>query len=460
MSDIAAEAGIGPFVRRELLGASLPPPAKRGLIGWAREHLISGPFNITMTILSILLILLIVPPLVRFILIDAVWTGDNREACLNASGACWPFIKAKFGQFIYGFYPIAERWRPNVVFALGALLLAPLLIPRAPFKRLNAILFFGVFPIVAFVLLTGGNFSLFQFIIGRIVPLAYLIGPWEIMGLTANFWLDYLISSVVIVSLAAAIAHFLGGNPRAVARMASMLLLLLGLVILACDFDFGMVPVETSAWGGLLVTLVVAVTGIVVSLPLGILLALGRRSELPAVKAFSIVFIEFWRGVPLITVLFFATYMLPLFLPGGLSINGLLRALIGVALFAAAYMAEVVRGGLQAIPKGQYEGAAALGLGYWQTMGQVVLPQALTLVIPGIVNTFIGLFKDTTLVLIVAIFDLLGQLRAAFTDPNWSTPTTLFTGFAFGAVVYFIFCFSMSRYSMFVERRLSAGKRH
>jgi general L-amino acid transport system permease protein len=152
--------------------------------------------------------------------------------------------------------------------------------------------------------------------------------------------------------------------------------------------------------------------------------------------------------------------MLPLFLPGGLAINGLLRALIGVALFAAAYMAEVVRGGLQAIPKGQYEGAAALGLGYWQTMGQVVLPQALTLVIPGIVNTFIGLFKDTTLVLIVAIFDLLGQLRAAFTDPNWSTPTTLFTGFAFGAVVYFIFCFSMSRYSMFVERRLSAGKRH
>jgi general L-amino acid transport system permease protein len=235
---------------------------------------------------------------------------------------------------------------------------------------------------------------------------------------------------------------------------------LLALVLLAFDLDFGLVPVETPAWGGLLVTLVVAVTGIVVSLPLGILLALGRRSELPAVKAFSIVFIEFWRGVPLITVLFFATYMLPLFLPGGLAINGLLRALIGVALFAAAYMAEVVRGGLQAIPRGQYEGAAALGLGYWQTMGQVVLPQALTLVIPGIVNTFIGLFKDTTLVLIVAIFDLLGQLRAAFTDPNWSTPTTLFTGFAFGAVVYFIFCFSMSRYSQFVERRLSAGKRH
>ena len=460
MSDIAVQNPTGAFVRRELVAASLPPLTERGLVRWVREHLISGSFNIAMTALSILLIALVVPPLVRFLFIDAAWTGDNREACINASGACWPFIKAKFGQFIYGFYPIDERWRPNIVFALGALLLALLLIPRAPLKRLNAILFFGIFPIVAFVLLTGGNFSLHQFIVGRIVPFAYVIGPGEFMGLAMSFWLDYLISSAAIVFLAAAITRILGANSGAVAHMAALLFLLLALMLVVCDFDFGLVPVETSAWGGLLVTLVVAVTGIVVSLPLGILLALGRRSELPAIKTFSVIFIEFWRGVPLITVLFFATYMLPLFLPGGFTINGLLRALIGVALFAAAYMAEVVRGGLQAIPKGQYEGAAALGLSYWQTMGQVVLPQALTLVIPGIVNTFIGLFKDTTLVLIVAIFDLLGQLRAAFTDPNWSTSTTLFTGFAFGAIVYFIFCFSMSRYSMFVERRLSAGKRH
>jgi general L-amino acid transport system permease protein len=460
MSDIAATAGTPAFIRRELIAASPPPPAARGLLGWARASLFSGPFNIAMTIVSVLLILLIVPPLVRFLFIDAVWTGDNREACVNASGACWPFIKAKFGQFIYGFYPIDERWRPNVVFALGALLLAPLLIPPAPWKRLNAILFFGVFPIVAFVLLTGGNFDLHQFILGRIIPFAYFIGPAEFMGLAVSFWLDYLISSAAIVFIAALVARLLGANSGAVAWRAALFFLLLGFVLVVFDFDFGLVPVETSAWGGLLVTLVVAVTGIVVSLPLGVLLALGRRSELPAVKAFSIIFIEFWRGVPLITVLFFATYMLPLFLPGGLAINGLLRALIGVALFAAAYMAEVVRGGLQAIPKGQYEGAEALGLGYWQTMGHVVLPQALTLVIPGIVNTFIGLFKDTTLVLIVAIFDFLGQIRAAFTDPNWSTSTTLFTGFAFGAIVYFIFCFSMSRYSLFVERRLSAGKRH
>jgi len=189
------------------------------------------------------------------------------------------------------------------------------------------------------------------------------------------------------------------------------------------------------------------------------LVALGRRSKLPIVKWFSIAFVELWRGVPLITVLFIATYMLPLFLPGGLTVDGLLRALIGVTLFSAAYMAEVVRGGLQAIPKGQTEAANALGLGYWQTMGKIVMPQALTLVIPGIVNNFIGLFKDTTLVLIVALFDLLGQIRAAFSDPNWATPTTLFTGFAFAGLIYFIFCFGMSRYSMYIERRTSAGRR-
>jgi general L-amino acid transport system permease protein len=175
------------------------------------------------------------------------------------------------------------------------------------------------------------------------------------------------------------------------------------------------------------------------------------------IRATSIVFIEFWRGVPLITVLFFATYMLPLFLPGSWKIDGLLRVLVGVVLFSAAYLAEIVRGGLQAIPRGQYEGAMALGLGYWRMMGFVILPQALKLVIPGIVNSFIALFKDTTLVLIVAIFDLLGQVRAAFSDPNWATPVTLFTGFAFAGIIYFVFTFAMSRYALYTERRLYTG---
>jgi len=336
--------------------------------------------NTTLTIVSAAVIVALLWPALKFLLIDAVWTGSSRVDCLPETvgrpvGACWPFIAAKFVQFMYGFYPASEQWRVDLTCALGALLLAPLLIPAAPYKGYNAILFFGVFPVVAFFLLVGGVFGL----------------PY----------------------------------------------------------------VETRVWGGLLVTLVISFTGIIFSLPLGILLALGRRSQLPIVRTLCIAFIEFWRGVPLITVLFFATYMLPFFLPSGWRIDGLLRVLIGVVLFAGAYMAEVVRGGLQAIPRGQFEGAMALGLGYWRMMSFVILPQALRLVIPGIVNSFIALFKDTTLVLIVAIFDLLGQLRAAFADPAWATPVTLFTGFAFAGMIYFLVSFGMSRYALSMERRLN-----
>ncbi|MGI9407929.1 MAG: amino acid ABC transporter permease, partial [Hyphomicrobiaceae bacterium] len=195
------------------------------------------------------------------------------------------------------------------------------------------------------------------------------------------------------------------------------------------DISFLSLPVvETSVWGGLLVTLVIAVTGIVASLPLGILFALGRRSDMPLVRSVCIAFIEFWRGIPLITVLFMSSVMLPLFLPEGVTFNKLLRALIGVALFSSAYMAETIRGGLQAIPKGQYEGAQALGLGYWQTMNLIVLPQAIKHVIPGIVNSFIALFKDTTLVLIIGMFDLLGAIQQSFTDSKWATETQDETG--------------------------------
>jgi general L-amino acid transport system permease protein len=234
----------------------------------------------------------------------------------------------------------------------------------------------------------------------------------------------------------------------------------IGLVIAAMRLDRGGLPVvDTRLWGGLLVTLVVSVTGIVSSIPIGIALALGRRSTLPLIRMFSIAFIEFWRGVPLITVLFFATYMLPLFLPGNFTVDGLVRVLIGIALFAGAYNAEVIRGGLAAIPNGQAEAAHALGLSYWKTTGLIVMPQAVRHVIPGLVNSFIALFKDTSLVSIVALFDLLGSLRASFADPAWATPTTLFTGFAFTGLIYFAFCFSMSRYSLFVEHRLNAHRR-
>jgi general L-amino acid transport system permease protein len=371
------------YFRRALVEPEPPPVASTDTLRTTRARLFGSALNTMLTLVSAVVIVALVWPTVKFLFIDAVWTGSSRVDCLPETvgrevGACWPFVKAKFAQFMYGFYPESEQWRVNVTYALGAILLVPLLIPSAPFKGLNALAFFGVFPVLAFFLLTGGV--------------------------------------------------------------------------------FGLPHVETRLWGGLLVTLVISFTGITFSLPLGVLLALGRRSEFPIVRTFCIIFIEFWRGVPLITVLFFATYMLPFFLPTDWRIDGLARVLIGVVLFAGAYMAEVVRGGLQAIPRGQFEGAMALGLGYWRMMGLVILPQALRLVIPGLVNSFIALFKDTTLVLIVAIFDLLGQLRAAFADPSWATPVTLFTGFAFAGIIYFVVSFAMSRYALFVERRLSIDR--
>jgi general L-amino acid transport system permease protein len=216
--------------------------------------------------------------------------------------------------------------------------------------------------------------------------------------------------------------------------------------------------VDTVLWGGVFVSLLTALVGIVFSLPLGVLLALGRRSSLPVVKLASVIFIEFVRGVPFITVLFMANFMLPLFLPEGWAPDRFLRPLAGIVLFASAYMAEEVRGGLQSINKGQFEGAMALGLNFWRMMGLVILPQALTLVIPGIVNTFIGLFKDTSLVSIVGMLDFLATVENAYKDAAWFGPTTATTGYAFAALFYFVFCFAMSRYQAYMERRLGRGR--
>ncbi len=239
------------------------------------------------------------------------------------------------------------------------------------------------------------------------------------------------------------------------------LFMLLGFPVIAylllLGGHFGLPEVETTKWGGLMLTLVLALVGIVGAFPLGIVMALGRRSQMPIVRALSVAYIELWRGVPLITVLFMSSVMLPLFLPEGVNFDKLLRALIGILLFQAAYIAEVVRGGLQAIPKGQFEAADALGLSYWKKMGLVILPQALKLVIPGIVNTFNELFKDTTLVLIIGLLDLLAIIKTALEDPNWLGYSI--EGYVFAGVVFWIFCFGMSRYSMMVERRLHTGHR-
>jgi general L-amino acid transport system permease protein len=507
MNDLAAPV----FVRQELVPERPAPIKTTGFVGFLRTRLFNSPTNILITIVSALLLWFTIIPSAKFLLIDAVWRGNDRNACLaeNAGhvvGACWPYIQAKFTQFIYGFYPEQERWRVNLTFIMAAILLLPLLIPRLPAKGLNAGLFFVAFPIVAFFLLHGGGLKGFgiswtaDFLSGFtnsigdagrklasvgeakavIGPLLVLLGKlvvflstavsfviWPLTWLRDQIqaagnpvWADFA-ATAAIVSIA---LFALNGGFRTGWRALILSLAIfagIGIVIAAMGLDRSGLPiVDTRLWGGLLVTLVVSVTGIVASMPIGIALALGRRSTIPLIRTFSVAFIEFWRGVPLITVLFFATYMLPLFLPAGFTVDGLVRALIGIALFAGAYQAEVIRGGLQAIPRGQAEAASALGLSYWKTTGLIVMPQALRHVIPGLVNSFIALFKDTSLVSIVALFDLLGSLRASFADPNWATPTTLFTGFAFTGMVYFVFCFGMSRYSLFVERRLNAHRRN
>ncbi len=218
---------------------------------------------------------------------------------------------------------------------------------------------------------------------------------------------------------------------------------------------FGLEEVQSSKWGGLMLTLILAYIGILGSLPLGVVLALGRRSEMPIIRGFCVIFIEVWRAVPLITVLFMASVMLPLFLPEGMNFEKLMRALIGLTLWQSAYMAEVIRGGLQAIPRGQYEAGSALGLGYWRKMRLIILPQALTLVIPGIVNTFISLFMDTTLVLIIGLFDILGTVQSTVTDPAWQN--VAIEGYVFVAFCFWVFCFGMSRYSQNLERKLDTG---
>ncbi|MCG5240422.1 amino acid ABC transporter permease [Azospirillum doebereinerae] len=220
---------------------------------------------------------------------------------------------------------------------------------------------------------------------------------------------------------------------------------------------FGLTPVENTLWGGLPLTLILSVIGLAVAFPAAILLALGRRSNMPAVKVLCVTYIELIRGVPLISLLFMASVMFPLFLPNGVSVDKLLRAQVAFIMFAAAYMAEAIRGGLQAIPKGQYEAADGLGLSYWQKMLKIILPQALAIAIPPLVNTFISFFKDTSLVIIIGLYDLLGAGKVALSDPSWRgfyRESYLFVG-----VIYWVFCFSMSKYSQKLERDLNRSHR-
>jgi len=344
-----------------------------------------------------------------------------------------PYLEIPFGG-----WPI---FLALVLAAMGLAAFGRILWPRFAYRPLlGFFMLFGV-PIIAFCLFTGGTFT---FDLLKWLPLAVLVA-----GLYPSLSPKYQA------------AGWIDAYRRLYRLGATALLVWLVVSIVFSPVEWNVAyhapfpAVETPLWGGLFLTLVIALTGIVASLPIGVVLALGRRSHMPVVRAVCVAFIELWRGVPLITVLFMASVMFPLFMPEGVNFDKLVRALVGVMLFAAAYMAEVVRGGLQAIPKGQYEAAESLGLSYWQSMGLIILPQALKIVIPGIVNTFIGLFKDTTLVLIIGLFDFLGMAQAVATNPDWLG--FYLEGYIFVGFGFWLFCFGMSRYSQYLERRLHTG---
>jgi general L-amino acid transport system permease protein len=343
---------------------------------WLRARLFSNWFSSIATVAIIYLGWKILPPLIDWALVRAVWSPGNAALCRAASGAgaCWAFVAEKYRFILFGTFPADQHWRPALVIAI-------------------------------------------------------------LIGL-------YALSALGALRRARLVSCWLAG------------LVFIG--VLMWGGLFGLSYVDNERWGGLTLTLLLATFGLAFAFPLSILLALGRRSEMPLVSWFSTAYIELIRGVPLISVLFMASVMLPLFLPPGVSIDKLLRAQLAMVLFAAAYLAEVVRGGLQAIPRQQQEAAQALGLSYWQRTRYVILPQALRIAIPPLVNTFIGFFKDTSLVVIIGLFDFLTTIKVSLAEPAW-------TGFGveaylFAALGYFLFCYPMSRYSQALEREGSPNR--
>ena len=452
------------------LPAQPPPVATTGLLGWLRRNLFFSVWSTLLTLVGLYLVGWTVAQLWDWGVTHAIWDASSRRQCLDTPmlgpdgaqlldehgnprltgehGACWAGVKTWLPAFIYGRYPVDERWRINLAFVALVLWLLPLWLP--PIKTrlgigVSAVL---VYPFLAAFLFTGGEIG----------------GWWRLMAILALAllglsWLDVIVSTLSRRSLRAWLVRFtrLEDKHERVHRYPWFALIMsLTVVLYVLLRDWQPLEVGTHQWGGLFLTLVIAGCGMVFALPGGIVLALARRSSMPVIKVSAILFIELFRSVPLITVLFMAVTMLPLFLPEGAGLDKLVQAIIGVCLFAAAYMAEVVRGGLQAVPKAQYEAARSMGLGYWPVMGLVILPQALKLMIPNIVGNFIGLLKDTTLVSIIGLYDMLRMLGAPGQNPQWQglhKETLLF-----GAVVFFVLCFAMSRYSQVLERKLRTDK--
>ncbi len=426
------------YVRAEMLGEKPPPSSQVGAVKWAMENLFSSIPNIIMTVLSIGAVFYVLSGILPWIF-QSSWSATSLPECResiaaaygeHAEGACWAVIRERWPQLVFGFYPRELYWRPVLALVLLLVAISPILYAAVPRKIL---LFSMIYPFIGFFLLWGGSIWL---------PLSAFAG--FVIGYFALKMLTSMIGS-------------LGATIAAGVLPVLYWLLLSGPVVSALSgiAPIGIESIDSDQMGGFMLSITIGVTGIALSLPIGVLLALGRQSPLFIVKTICVTFIEFIRGVPLITLLFVASVLLNYFLPPGTNFDLVLRVMIMVTLFASAYMAEVIRGGLAALPKGQYEAADALGLDYWKSTRLIIMPQALKISIPNIVSNFIGLFKDTTLVSIVGLLDPMGLSRAIVADQNWNG--IVWELYAFIAVMFWIFTFSMSRYSMYLERKLKTS---
>jgi general L-amino acid transport system permease protein len=429
------------YIRTEMLPQQAPPLGERGIVKWARENLFSGPVNSIATLIALYVAYLGISAILPWLL-NGVWNAGSLAECREiitasagegASGACWALIRERWHQWLFGFYPQDQYWRPVLAFALLFVAIAPVLFSRVP----KQLLWFTVlYPALCFWLLWGGSVW---------APIVVMLG-FVVLAVV------YRVVQPIIGVSAAAGAGVVTAVLWWLFLDAPMVTALSGMA------DISLPAVRSSDFGGFLLAITIGVTAISFSLPLGILLALARQSDLLIVKSLAVGFIEFIRGVPLITLLFTASLLLQYFLPPQTEFDIILRVIILVTFFAAAYLAEVIRGGLAALPRGQYEAADALGLDYWRAQRLVILPQALKISIPSIVSTFIGLFKDTTLVSFVGLLDpLRGVTAVVRADINWKG--IYWEPYIFVGAIFFVICFGMSRYSMYLENKLKTDHR-
>ena len=436
-------------VKSERTAARSAPLSETTVLGWLRKNLFSSWINALLTIVSIYIIYVAVKGFYVWGVADAVWVAKDRRECFDISidGACWAGVIQWMNNFIYGRYPRGELWRVNLGGLMLVLWMAPLWVPRVKDKILIGMSTVFLYPFLAGYFFAGGEKGIFMQVMVTL-GIVFLVGNTlnMIIGVSSGRGLR----EVMIQKLGKQDASDESQRNTILAIFVGALV-----VVFVLQMWWTFEAVSWTKWGGMFLTLVISGIGIAAALPLGIFLALGRRSKLPVIRVLCTAFIEIFRSVPLITVLFMATTMFPLFMPEGVPLNKLTQVIIAVCLFSGCYMAETVRAGLQAIPNGQYEAAHTIGLGYWGTMSLVVMPQALKHMIPNIVGSFIGLLKDTTLVSIIGLFDVLGMLRSVSQDLPWRGLHK--EPLIFGAMLFFIVCFAMSKYSRHLEVKLSAG---